>query len=133
MGHLLAEEHQPALRVTCSAPNPGLGYANAPFHHLAPLAVVFPSQNSHATSAIEIALKTIPGKLTTHLLLNDLAECQARRMQGLDVLDITILLGAQFRTLGVLGAPPARWKGSNLGIRKATRANSLRMYGMATA
>jgi hypothetical protein len=126
MLHLLAEEHQPALRVTCSAPNPGLGYANAPFHHLAPLAVALFSQNSHVTTAIEFALKTIPGN-TTHLLLNDLAECQARRMRGLGVLDITILLGAQFRTLGILGAQPARWMGSNLGIRRSTRANSSRM------
>ena len=51
-----------------------------------------------ATIATEIALKTIPGNPTTHSLLNDLTTCQARRMRGLDVLNLTLPFGAQSRT-----------------------------------
>jgi hypothetical protein len=69
VGHLLAEEHQPALRVTCSAPHLGFGDANAPLHHLAPPPVVTLSQNSHALIAIEFEFKTIPGTTTAHLFV----------------------------------------------------------------
>ena len=95
IGHLLTEEHQPALRVIESASHPGFGDSNASLHHLAPLAIATLFQNSHALIAIE--LKTILGKTTAHLLLINLTECQARRMRGLDVLDDTLLFGAESR------------------------------------
>jgi len=59
------------------------------------------SQNSHARTAAEITLKTIPGNPTTHLLLNDLTECQTSRKRGLDVLELTLLFGAQTRAPGI--------------------------------
>ena len=78
-----------------SASHPGFGDSNASLHHLAPLAIATLFQNSHALIAIE--LKTILGKTTAHLLLINLTECQARRMRGLDVLDDTLLFGAESR------------------------------------
>lgn len=56
---------------------------------LDPLTSMVNVQYVIALSGTGVATKTIPGNATTHSLLNDLTNCQARRMRGLDVLGET--------------------------------------------
>jgi hypothetical protein len=65
ISHPFAQQHQAALLVARAAVHLGLGDANAPFDHVAPLAVVPSSQTSH----VLLLLGPRRGSLNTQICL----------------------------------------------------------------